>query len=258
MRNYTTTALLFVASTLVASSAHAGWYTGGTWDHAPDEGLVEQLVFTVKNWSGTGLHDLNGCTQSGKKLQKQFRKAGYTNRIRGTNGNAWASSWTQDDREDLYVDSADHAFVCTHGGSGHIAFNDNEVGSMVYVWYSDVYWGDVDVETIAFQSCSLIDDAGRTNYRNQLIHSGIHYLLAFRSMGTDNRRLGHYYGYYARRGYKLRTAWRKATKRTHDSSREGAYLRFTSVPCNTANDTATYSSCDPVVNASARYSSWTL
>ncbi len=242
---------------LFTASASAGRFYGGTWSTAYEDAAEEHIAFSVVRWRGT---NAVGCGRSAKRWSKQLQRAGSVNYMRFTNGHAWARGWKQDRWDDSYVDSSDHAFVCTHGSPGRFFFNEKRDGAykVTKVKARETRWGNVDVETVAIHACQVLNEQGRHKFTVANRKDGVHSIFGFHSNVRAFANVGQHFGYYQRAGYTNWMAWMLGTKKAEWSWFTGALLQFTGRGCNTWENTLYATSCDPCRRPVVYSTTWAL
>lgn len=250
-------ATVTVGALLPAQTGVAKEYAGGSWYTSGEDWDLEQIAYGVNRWRGTGRGRINFCIRGAKKWKKQMKKIGYDNYKLFTNRDSDAPDWRESQEDHLYVDAADFAFICTHGGPGYFLFNDD--GTAEEVHWNETHWGDQDVEAVAMQSCQTLRHTFIQDFANQHRDAGVHSILGYQDNAWDTGRVGKYYGKYLRQGYAVWLAWRMGTKKAEWKwYNRASRLQYVSSTCDTWGNTAYGSSCDPVSNSEIYWSYWTL
>ena len=162
-----------------------------------DDGKLEVGVEWINDFPGTG-DDRGAWDDSCDGLYYGLTGAGWTGNFYWTDWNAWKSDFVDESNggeEDTYVDSVDIAMVCTHGSWTHDSFWDQNLTSVFFgssepdqhLLPGDAYrsYGDKDLEWLAFDSCSVLNEFGPSPYYNRgywaTTMNGLHLLLGFKN-----------------------------------------------------------------------------
>ena len=162
-----------------------------------DDGTLEVGVEWVNDFPGTGA-DRGAWDDSCDGLYNGLTGAGWTGNFYWTDWNAWKSDFVDESNggeEDTYADSVDIAMICTHGSWKHDTFWDQNLTSVFFgssepdqhLVPGDAYrsYGDKDLEWLAFDSCSVLNEFGPSPYYNRgywaSTMNGLHLLLGFKN-----------------------------------------------------------------------------
>lgn len=256
MKTSTTAALALAGLTLLSSTARAGWHTSGPWSTSDQDGSTWEVYGdAINDFSGTGLSNLSNCVPGVLAWAGRMRNAGYSYQV-GTDQDAWSSDFEEVNFDDSYADASDYAYVSTHGASNFVFFNGAHGDDGLTA--NETFWGELDMDVIAFDACNVLDANGRQQYINNAINDGVHYLLGFDSLALDTSSTADLYAYYLTQGYTHRAAWFTATTTSHPAGYVASYVRFRSGGCDTYNDTMNVVSCDPKSGSWAMTSTWAL
>ncbi len=138
---------------------------------------------------------------------------------------AWESDFEKSSvggSDRYFVDDVDFAFFAGHGDSGKIGFSTNYDGDGNYekqVHYSEVKWGDRDLEWMTLVTCDTLDP----DYKDEWIAHAcagnhLHALLGFKTKiePSDAKVLGTTFADYLLDGKGIKDAWKTATKEKCD------------------------------------------
>ena len=122
-------------------------------------------------------------------------------------------------------DKVDVAWLSGHGPQTKIQFStDHDTGTHdEEVHYSEVEWGDDDLEWIICHACYMLDDSTYTNWNPGF--DGVHGICSFESAVdiVSTGYLGEYSAdYFTDGNHAVYEAWEDATTDTLDSSNKGA------------------------------------
>ena len=134
----------------------------------------------------------------------------------------------------IWVDTVDIVFFAGHGNPngpvfGVTNFDDGQAKP------DEVRWGNIDLEWIAFHSCSILHHSGGNNVfqRWRDAFQGLHYILGFRTTAwTCGDTLGRRFAELLNAGERINRAWIRASRETQPSSTHGAYLRADIIKSN--------------------------
>ncbi|WP_437680764.1 DUF6345 domain-containing protein [Sorangium sp. So ce131] len=264
MRTARLALLLLPAAVLGAHPAHAGYFTHGPSDAADHDGWTwEVYADAVDDHPGTG-SDLANCAEGVRRWTGRMAGAGYSYRY-STNWEAWSSDFEEASYDDIYGDASDYAYISTHGSSDATYFNGSYGDNLLTS--SETYWGELDMDAMAFDACQVLDANGRYNYGTNSLNDGVHFVFGFESLALDTATTADMYGYYMTQGYTLRSAWILATSDGHPATYTdagitynytGSYVRFYNSSCDTYNDTMNSVACDPTWSSWWNWATWTL
>ena len=249
---------MITAITLLAASfapAHAS-SASGTWTYDKDGSAWEVYADAIEDYPGTS-SDLALCIDGAESYISWMNGKGYTNSLMYTDNSAWPTDFEEGRGDDSYNDVGDYNYFSGHGSSGTFWFGFNpSTPSDLSVTASETYWGEIDAEVVALDSCNSVDSSGRAAFATANLYSGLHYVVGFESLASDTAATAAYYGYYLYNGYSVRDAWHYGADVGHGSSNTAAYLRFYNGMCETYYDTAVTVSCDPTYTP--YYSTYTV
>lgn len=147
---------------------------------------------------------------------------------------AWDIDFEEPGTDHVWIDTVDIAFFSGHGSPNGPFFgvsnHDNGEARP-----SEVRWGNIDLEWIAFDACQLLRFSGVFDRWRQAFQ-GLHYMLGFETGANDESNRGTYFAFFLLLGWSVRKAWIKACQLTSGSSRRTAYLRAEKPGANTYND----------------------
>lgn len=269
----------------------------------PREVGVEWVI----NYSLVGKHNVPGrkpCAEGFYEVL--FNQPGWFGKFNNGNTNARErhfKSKSKGGEDDQWIDSVDFAYFAGHGaGAGTIA-GDTGAGrgggftfgiNMFDDWVLkcipgnlEPKWGDQNLKWIVLDCCSALavkhevgvsppkiaEDSEGVEYelwerwQHPDVMRGIHFILGFRTYGTDSSYRGRIFAEYLtgkRDGkcYTIWQAWMKATRDTEYDEVKGAYLCDESPGADTKNDHlygCGYVSKNPEPNNRTRsYQSWSV
>jgi hypothetical protein len=186
-------ALALPADAMLAQAARSD--TEAAPSGSGDDGTLEVGVEWVNDFPGTGA-DRSAWDDSCDGLYNGLTGAGWTGNFYWADWDAWKSDFVDESNggeEDTYVDSVDIAMICTHGSWKHDTFWDQNLTSVFFgssepdqhLVPGDAYrsYGDKDLEWLAFDSCSVLNEFGPSPYYNRgywaSTMNGLHLLLGF-------------------------------------------------------------------------------
>lgn len=247
--------LTFIALSFTAASAAAAGYEYGTGLDTSQDDANQFFADAIEDYTPTGAGNLSWCIDGVESFADWLVAAGHEDGLVYTDGDAWSADFEWYRHDDIYNDAADISYFSGHGSSGAFHFG-NATYPMVRA--GETRWGDQDVEFVALDACSSLDYRGRYKFATNNQDEGVHYILGFATSAWDTTVTADYFGMYLWAGYPVRSAWTYATMAGHDSSFQGAYVRFKTHSCDTVNDTLTSQACDPTSGSSFRTAVWDL
>jgi hypothetical protein len=155
------------------------------------------------------------------------------------------SAWDQDFEEQgvgapatgtdtIWADSVDIVYLSGHGNASGVIFglktrDDGRMRS------TEVRWGNGRLKWIAPDACEVLRDSLATA-RWRAAFQGLHYMLGFHTLSTDEAHRGRVFADYLNQGWRIRDAWILACQDTEGSDTQWAYLRADAAGTNTFND----------------------
>jgi len=248
------------------AESQAGWYSSGSSGKEAFANAIEDYsgscTMTSVPWFPHDIcvsdsSDLDKCIDGVEKWVDYMADAGHGEWRYATDSSARPEQWQDEDDDNDYNDAADFSYFSGHGSTSSGASSRSRLVDR-RLHASETYFGDHDLEHIAFDSCQTLNSTGRTDFINANRNAGVHTIMGFDSNARDIKTTASKYGLYLDNGYTVTNAWRSATKAGHTSSHRAAYVRFYTSACNTANDTASSSSCDPTSGSLASTATWSL
>ncbi len=165
------------------------------------------------------------CSRCAKGFYNILGDEGFTQVFDKGDKKAWESHFEKSavGGEDYnYIDAIDYAFFAGHGNTSSLIFRQDTSGydgDDMYVrqaHYSEVKWGDGDLEWIALVACHVLNVMHRDDWiRNAFDDDHLHGIVGF----TDNvpswqiDDLGEYFATYLYNGDSFKEAWKKATNK---------------------------------------------
>jgi len=124
-----------------------------------------------------------------------YSECGWTKRFNMYEGSAWESDFEKysvGGYDHIWIDTVDFAYFSGHGYYDHFPFN-VDADNNDYDWrvhYTEVSWGDKDLEWIVIASCLVLNAApdGYPNVINRWgwpVFHGLHAILGFHSVAVD-------------------------------------------------------------------------
>jgi hypothetical protein len=128
--------------------------------------------------------------------------------------------------DEVFVERADIVFFSGHGCSTGFFFGELRKDNS-WAENTEVRWGDAPngrLKWVALDACQVLEDPGAiTRWRNAF--NGIHYMLGFHSVSTDESKRGRIFAQELNAGRRVERAWIRACEETEDSSGEWAMVR---------------------------------
>jgi hypothetical protein len=184
-----------------------------------DDGVLDVGVEWINDFPGT-INDRSHWDESCDGLYYPMRDQGWTGAhdFHLSDGYVWETDLKRaalGGHEDTWVDNVDLAMICTHGNSTYDSFWDENLSSVYFgsthndhdLTPGDAYmaFGDKDLEWLAFDSCSVLNDASRSRW--SYTFAGLHLLLGFKNtMYVNAPGDGDYWAYYMN-GVKFAWIW---------------------------------------------------
>lgn len=154
-----------------------------------DGGTAEVGVEWITDWPGTA-DDRANWYYSAVGLYNELGDAGWIQRFNYGNNLAWETDFKRagaGGSEDYYIDSVDLGMIGTHGSGQWDSFWNKNLSSVYFStnnadWHlspGDAYhaFGDSDLEWLAFDSCSVLDDNSVAYWHATF--NGLHLMAGF-------------------------------------------------------------------------------
>jgi hypothetical protein len=172
---------------------------------------------------------------------------GLYNRLSGTRSFNWGDdmAWDQDFEQSgtgspttgtdaTWADNVSIVFFSGHGSSagpmfGLAGFDDGLARP------SEMRLGDGDLEWLVIDACEVLNATGVWT-RVEPIFRGLHYVLGFHTVSSDESKRGRYLADNLDDGQNFRRAWRNACQETEGSGRQYAYMRADNGSSDTYRD----------------------
>lgn len=172
-----------------------------------DDGVTEVGVEWINDFPGTD-GDRTHWDESCDGLYYTLKNQGWPYGFRWTDWNVWETDLKRagaGGSENTIMDSVDIGMVCTHGSSTYDSYWGGTYSSVYFgsthtdhhLTPGDAYYafGDKDLEWLAFDSCSVLNDTSRRQWANTF--NGLHLLLGFKNtMYVNAPGDGDYWAYY--------------------------------------------------------------
>lgn len=193
-------------------AAHANPYEAGT------------------SWIGTS-GNLPGSHDNAKGFVDGLAADGWLVNFNWGDGNAWESDWRKND--DTWVDAADFVFYTGHADMNGWVLATPDDGSLSYTEVGGGpadpgdLWGQQDLEWLIVAACGPLQDeviskgGGDVLARWDGAFDGLHSLMGYGAITSDNKEEGKRIVQYAKQGTPLIDAWFR-TAREIQSSTNGA------------------------------------
>jgi len=154
-----------------------------------DGGIAEFGIEYITDWPGTA-DDRPNWYHSANGLRNELNGAGWIQRFFWGNSLAWEEDFkaaANGGTEHIWVDTVDLAMMATHGSGAYDSFWSRDLSSVYYSTNHDNWHlspgesyralGDDDLEWIAWDSCSVLDDRSAAYWYTTF--DGLHLMLGF-------------------------------------------------------------------------------
>ena len=154
-----------------------------------DGGTAEFGIEWITDWPGTA-DDRANWYHSANGLRNELNGAGWVQRFFWGNSLAWEEDFkaaANGGTEHIWVDTVDLAMMATHGSGAYDSFWNRDLSSVYYSTDHDNWHlspgesyralGDDDLEWIAWDSCSVLDDRSAAYWYTTF--DGLHLMLGF-------------------------------------------------------------------------------
>ena len=154
-----------------------------------DGGTAEFGIEWITDWPGTA-DDRANWYHSANGLRNELNGAGWIQRFFWGNSLAWEEDFkgsANGGTEHVWIDTVDLAMMATHGSGAYDSFWNRDLSSVYYSTDHDNWHlspgesyralGDDDLEWLAWDSCSVLDDRSAAYWYTTF--DGLHLMLGF-------------------------------------------------------------------------------
>lgn len=203
---------------------------------ADDTNLKECGGEAVELYHGVyGLKDLTYTIDNTEYFLSGLTSIGWTKKFFYKNDAAWESDFEKSGvggQDYIYIDTCDFVYFDGHGWPDSFFFGTNHDADGVYpyqVHYSEVNWGDLDLEWIVIDACNVLqyEPTGFLKVTSRWgfpVFKGLHAILGFDTITLDVETTGMYFVYYLVEPKTIGDAWVAATRAVYPSAIYGAAL----------------------------------
>ena len=164
-----------------------------------------------------GLDNLDHCDEDAEGFYNLLISSmGYTGRFDLGDFNAWETDWEKSSvggRDYDFVDTCDCVYFAGHGSPSSFFFGEDHDGDDNYefrVHYTEVGWGDMDLEWAFISACEVLNHNTYTVWAQAF--NDLHGITGFDTPMFDTADLGWRFALYGYYGYCIGDSWKYATE----------------------------------------------